>query len=66
MTNEGQDTLLMIREVAKALRVDTTTVRRWVAQGMMEAVILPHSGKRQAYRIKQSTLDAILAKNATP
>ena len=37
--------LLTIREVAQALRVDDTTVRRWVKQGLLEAVTLPHKGK---------------------
>jgi excisionase family DNA binding protein len=54
--------LLTIREVAEALRVDDTTVRRWVKQGLLEAVTLPHKGKRQGYRIKKSTLDKLVAR----
>ena len=53
--------LLTVSEVARVLRVDSTTVRRWVKQGTIEAVILPHANERQAYRIRRSTLDAILA-----
>ncbi len=52
--------LLTVEEVARRLRVDTTTVRRWIKQGVLEAVILPHVNERQAYRIKQSTLDHLL------
>ena len=52
--------LLTIREVAQHLRVEETTVRRWVKQGLLEAVSLPHSGKRQSYRIKSETLQRVL------
>lgn len=53
--------LLTVREVAKQLRVDDTTVRRWIKNGVLEAITLPHRGARQAYRIRRSTLDALLA-----
>lgn len=56
--------LLTVNEVAKILRVDNTTVRRWVKQGVLEAVVLPHVNKRQAYRIKRDTLDNVLAQTA--
>ena len=52
--------LLTVSEVAKILRVDDTTVRRWVKQGALEAVVLPHLNTRQAYRIKRETLDRVL------
>jgi excisionase family DNA binding protein len=52
--------LLTVSEVAKILRVDTTTVRRWIKQGALEAVILPHANIRQAYRIKRETLKNVL------
>jgi excisionase family DNA binding protein len=52
--------LLTVHEVAQSLRVDDTTVRRWIKSGALEAISLPHMNKRQAYRIKQSTLDALL------
>ena len=58
--NEDQEELLTVREVARRLRVDDTTVRRWIKSGALEAVTLPHRGKRQAYRIKKSTLDTLL------
>lgn len=53
--------LLTVREVAKRLRVDDTTCRRWIKTGAMEAVELPHVGKRSAYRIKASVLAELLA-----
>jgi excisionase family DNA binding protein len=58
--------LLTVSEVAEILRVDDTTVRRWVKQGALEAVILPHVNERQAYRIKRNTLDRVLSDAAVP
>ncbi len=58
---EEADRLLTVREVARRLRVDDTTVRRWIKSGSLEAITLPHKGRRQAYRIKQSTLDKLLS-----
>ena len=64
--------LLTVEEVARRLRVDETTVRRWIKSGVLEAITLPHRGKRNVYRIRKSTLDAILnsprpeQQNATP
>jgi len=55
--------LLTVSEVADILRVDATTVRRWVKYGVLNAVSLPHARKRQSYRIKRETLEALLAKN---
>ncbi len=54
------DELLTVSEVAQQLRVDDTTVRRWIKIGALEAVLLPHIGKRQGYRIKKNTLDDML------
>ncbi len=58
------EALLTVGEVARQLRVDTTTVRRWIVSGTLEAVILPHRGKRHGYRIRQSTLNQILQSTA--
>ncbi|MBO0780708.1 MAG: helix-turn-helix domain-containing protein [Ktedonobacteraceae bacterium] len=60
------DDLLTISEVAKILRVDSTTVRRWVKQGVLEAVVLPHLNERQSYRIKRETLEHLLSSNGNP
>jgi len=56
--------LLTVSEVARILRVDDTTVRRWVKQGALEAVVLPHVNSRQAYRIKRETLNRVLGAQA--
>lgn len=58
-------TLLTVHEVAKRLRVDDTTVRRWITNGVLPAITLPHSGKRQGYRILQTELDTVLNSTAT-
>jgi excisionase family DNA binding protein len=66
-THEGHahhhedDGLLTVKEVAQRLRVDDTTVRRWIKNGVLEAVTLPHLNKRQAYRVKNSVLKLLLA-----
>ena len=59
MAHEEAD-LLTVREVAQQLRVDDTTVRRWIKNGVLEAITLPHRGARQAYRVRKATLDALL------
>jgi DNA binding domain, excisionase family len=56
--------LLTVHEVGQALRVDDTTVRRWIKNGILEAVSLPHVLKRRAYRIKRATLDKLLETTA--
>ncbi len=61
MAENGREDLLTVREVARRLRVDDTTVRRWIKSGELEAITLTHRGKRQAYRIKKSTLDDLLS-----
>ena len=60
MAKEDAD-LLTVGEVARQLRVDDTTVRRWIKNGVLEAISLPHSGIRQAYRIRRSTLEDLLS-----
>jgi excisionase family DNA binding protein len=52
--------LFTIAEVAEILRVDSTTVRRWVKNGIFEATTLPHVGMRQSYRIKRETIEKVL------
>ena len=63
MTKDKAD-LLTVREVAEELRVDDTTVRRWIKGGVLEAVPLPHRGLRQAYRIRRSTLETLLSSSS--
>jgi excisionase family DNA binding protein len=64
-TEDEQSDLLTVHEVARRLRVDDTTVRRWIKTGAMEAITLPHRNQRQAYRIRKSTLDALFNEPAT-
>lgn len=52
--------LLTIDEVARYLRVDPTTVRRWINDGILSAVALPHVSKRKSYRVKRGELDRLL------
>jgi len=52
--------LLTVREVAQSLRVDDTTVRRWIKNGALEAIALPHRNTRQAYRVRSNTLNELL------
>ncbi|HAH00216.1 MAG TPA: excisionase [Ktedonobacter sp.] len=63
---QDEEDLLTVREVAKKLRVDDTTVRRWIKNGVLEAITLPHRGTRQAYRIRRSTLDTLLNSSQLP
>lgn len=63
--SDNRNELLTINEVAEKLRVDPTTVRRWVKTGAMNAVSLPHRGLRQAYRVHKATLDTILASSVS-
>ncbi len=61
---EEREELLTIQEVARHLRVDDTTIRRWIKAGALTAIALPHRGKRRTYRIKQSTFCQLLASPA--
>lgn len=62
---EEQSELLTIHEVATRLRVDDTTVRRWAKSGALDVISLPHAGNRQSYRVRRSTLDALLNEPTT-
>lgn len=58
--DKNEQDLLTINEVSEILRVDPTTTRRWIKQGTLEAVVLPHVNARQAYRVKRSVMNRIL------
>ena len=60
MQDARKEEVFTVHEVAQRLRVDDTTVQRWIKTGTLEAISLPHKGTRQVYRIKKSTLDALL------
>ena len=64
-TEQSNDELLTVHEVATRLRVDATMVRRWIHNGVLSAITLPHSGKRQGYRVRQSVLHMVLKSTAT-
>ncbi len=50
---EGESDLLTVTEVAAILRCDVSSVRRWIRQGILDAITLPHKGHYQVYRIPQ-------------
>jgi excisionase family DNA binding protein len=52
--------LLTVSEVARLLRVDDTTVRRWIKNGAFPAINLPSVGFRDSYRIRRSDVDTVL------
>lgn len=65
-TQDSPDDLLTVSEVGDVLRVDDTTIRRWIKNGAIDAIVLPHVNERQAYRVKRSTLDAIINGSKLP
>jgi excisionase family DNA binding protein len=48
--------LMRVDEVANLLRVDDTTVRRWIKLHVLDAVCLPGNGKKQYYRVPVTEL----------
>ena len=62
----AEDKLLKIQDVAELLLVDSTTVRRWILTGVLDAVLLPCVGSRRHFRIKQSTIKQLLSRPITP
>lgn len=57
--------LMTVAEVAKDLRVDDTTVRRWIKTGALKAVLLPHAGRRKSYRVSKETIQKIIEAPST-
>ncbi len=51
-----------VKDVVDMLKVHEQTVRRWIKQGDLPAVLF---GRRGGYRIKASDLDAFLSAQAT-
>jgi hypothetical protein len=39
-------------------------VRRWIKNGSLDAITLPHRGARQAYRVRRATLETLLTPSA--
>ncbi len=52
--------LMTVAEFAEALRINTSTVRRWVSEDRIKAVRLPGSG-HSTLRIPRAELERILA-----
>ena len=46
------------RELAKRLRVDDTTVMRWIRTGALEAETI-RQGNRNRHRIRKATIEAL-------
>ena len=57
---QAEGELLTVQEVAKHLKVDEKTVRRWITKGDLTAINL---GK--GYRIYKSDLDDFIEKRRT-
>jgi excisionase family DNA binding protein len=55
--------LLTTQEVAQILRVDGTTVRRWIRDGLLQAVALPSKGNRQVYRVRRASIETMIGGN---
>ncbi len=55
-----QDDMLTVEEVAKELRVDPKTVRRWIQRGELVAIDIGRE-----YRIRRSALDDFIARRQT-
>jgi excisionase family DNA binding protein len=51
--------LLTPNEVAHYLHVTSGTVRRWINEGVLSAIELPHTGPRRSHRIEETTLDTL-------
>jgi excisionase family DNA binding protein len=49
-------------ELAKLLRVDYTTVMRWMRTGALEAETI-RQGRRNRHRIKKAAIDALETKS---
>ena len=61
MIKQSQDKLLKVSFVAEYLNVNDSTVRKWIRQGLLDAILLPSSVKRPNYRIKLSSLQKLLS-----
>jgi excisionase family DNA binding protein len=64
---EQTDDLLTVVEVARILRCDPTSVRRWIHDGVLDAIRLPGGhAKYTKFRIKRETLERIVGKKEQP
>lgn len=58
--------LLTVDEVAALLRCHPTTVRKWIKDGTLAALALPHRFNRRSYRIRRTTLDDLFDTTPEP
>jgi excisionase family DNA binding protein len=59
--NKTYERLFTVPQVAAILGVNETTVRAWIREGVLRAIALPgKTQKRVYYRIRKSTVDALL------
>jgi excisionase family DNA binding protein len=59
-SEQRYEKLFTVRQVARILQVDDTTIRKWIKNGEIEAILLPGGRLKKRYRIRKSTVDAIL------
>jgi excisionase family DNA binding protein len=52
-------------EVARRLRVDISTVNRWIRLGILDAEAIKH-GKRVRYRVQKSVVESIEQRDKEP
>lgn len=56
--------IMTVPEVANFLRVDVSTVRRWIRKGGMDAIELPHPlTQKKGYRVPRTSIEAIVNKH---
>lgn len=58
--SQNYERLYTVKQVAKIFQVDSTTVRRWIKGGNLEAIELPGGKTKKIHRIRKSAVDAIL------
>lgn len=54
--------LLTVPETAQLFEVDTRTIRRWINDGMLKSVVLPHKGNYKIHRVEAALVRRILAR----
>ena len=57
------DDLMTMREVARQLRMDEATVRRWAHSGIIDVIRLPQAGPNVRYRMRRTAFDALFENN---
>ena len=62
MADSTRDELLTVREITQRLKVHEETVRRWIREGELPAILLGSS--KGGYRVKDSDLNAFLSAQA--